>query len=135
MKNILINAKRIEKTLRRQFDEIVEKKISSCSKAEILQLISKNTTKLQTVENLEDLRKINEENATLLTLITVENFSEYKAEIKDTKKDFTVNIERVTNLEQQPIEDLKRYLDICRKEIAYIIEELQTVENIEDAEE
>lgn len=135
MKNILTNAKRIEKTLNRQFDEIVEKKVSSCSKAEILQLISKNTTKLQTVENLEDLRKINEENATLLTLITVENFSEYKAEIKDTKKDFSVNIERVTNLEQQPIEDLKRYLDICRKEIAYIIEELQAVENLEDIEE
>ena len=112
MRNILTNAKRIEKTLNRQFDEIVEKKISSCSKAEILQLISKNTTKLQTVENLEDLRKINEENATLLTLITVENFSEYKAEIKDSEKDFSVNIERVTNLEQQPIEDLKRYLDI-----------------------
>lgn len=135
MRNILTNAKRIEKTLNRQFNEIVEKKISSCSKAEILQLISKNTTKLHTVENLEDLRKINEENATLLTLITVENFSEYKSEIKDSEKDFSVNIERVTNLEQQPIEDLKRYLDICRKEIAYIIEELQTVENLEDIEE
>lgn len=127
MKNILTNAKRIEKTLNRQFDEVVEKKISSCSKAEILQLISKNTTKLQTVENLEDLRKINEENATLLTLITVENFSEYKAEIKDSEKDFSVNIERVTNLEQQPIEDLKRYLDICRKEIQYIIEEIEKI--------
>lgn len=135
MKNILTNAKRIEKTLNRQFSENVEKKISSCSKAEILQLIYKNTTKLQTAENLEDLRKINEENATLLTLITVENFSEYKAEIKDSAKDFSVNIERVTNLEQQPIEDLKRYLDICRKEIAYIIEELQTAENLEDIEE
>lgn len=135
MKNILTNAKRIEKTLNRQFSENVEKRISSCSKAEILQLIYKNTTKLQTAENLEDLRKINEENTTLLTLITVENFSEYKAEIKDSAKDFSVNIERVTSLEQQPIEDLKRYLDICRKEITYIIEELQTAENLEDIEE
>ena len=105
MRNILTNAKRIEKILSRQFDEIVEKKISSCSKAEILQLISKNTTKLQAVEN----------------------FSEYKAEIKDSEKDFSVNIERVTNLEQQPIEDLKRYLDICREEIVYIIEEIEKI--------
>lgn len=135
MKNILTNAKRIEKTLNRQFDEVVEKKISSCSKAEILQLVAKNTIKLQTVENLEDLRKINEENVKLLTLMKVESFSEYKAEIKDSKNDFSVNIERVTTLEQQPIEDLKRYLDVCRKEIAYIIEELQTVENLEDIEE
>lgn len=135
MKNILTNAKRIDKILNKQFDEIVEKKISSCSKAEILQLIAKNTIKLQTVENLEDLRKINEENVKLLTLMKVESFSEYKAEIKDTKDDFSVNIERVTTLEQQPIDETKRYLDICRKEIAYIIEELQTAVNLEDIEE
>ena len=121
--NVNISAKRIISVIEKRYIKETEKNLSSCSRSEILAKIEKNNIlMLESMQknDFETAQKVATENANLLPVVNSLEFSEYKAQIKDTDKDFILSVERVLNITQLPIEELQTLLDIILKEAKQI---------------
>lgn len=124
--NITISANRIINLITKAYKKEVDKNLSNCSKAEILAKIEKNN-----ISMLESMQKndfataqsVATENAKLLPVVNSAEFSEYKAQIKDTDKDIILSVERVLAVEQLPIEELQSILQIVVKEAQNILQQ------------
>lgn len=127
--NICTSANRIINILTKVYKKEVEKNLSNCSKSEILAKIEKNNIQmLDAMKNNEfdKAQKVATENANLLPVVNSAEFSEYKAKIKDTEKDFSLIVERVLTIEQLPIEELQSILQIVVKEANFILSQFET---------
>ena len=127
--NITLSANRIINVLTKVYKKDVEKSLSNCSKSEILAKIEKNNIlMLDAMKNneFEKAQNIATENSNLLPVINSAEFSEYKAKIKDTKKDFSLIVERVLTVEQLPMEELQSILQIVVKEANLILSQFET---------
>ena len=124
--NITSSANRIINLLTKVYKKEVDKNLSNCSKSEILAKIEKNN-----ISMLESMQKndfataqnVATENANLLPVVNSPEFSEYKAQIKDTDKDIILSVERVLTVEQLPIEELQNILQIVVKEAQNILQQ------------
>lgn len=117
--DITLSANRIINVLTKVYKKEVEKNISSCSRLELLAKIEKNNIAMLDAMKNNDFttaQSVATENANLLPVVNSPEFSEYKAQIKDTEKDFTLIVERVFTIAQLPIEELQTLLDIILKE-------------------
>lgn len=133
--NITLSANRIINVLTKVYKKDVEKNLSNCSKSEILAKIEKNNiAMLDAMKNneFEKAQNIATENSNLLPVINSTEFSEYKAKIKDTDKDFTLIVERVLSVEQLPIEELQSILQIVVKEANLILSQFETENETEN---
>lgn len=127
--NICTSANRIINVLTKVYKKEVEKNLSNCSKTEILAKIEKNNIlMLDAMKNsdFETAQNVATENAKLLPVVNSAEFSEYKANIKDTEKDFSLIVERVLTVEQLPIEELQSILQIVVKEANLILSQFET---------
>jgi hypothetical protein len=117
--NITYSADRIINIIEKVYTKDVEKNLSSCSKSEILAKIEKNNIAMLDAMKNNDFataQNVATENANLLPVVNSPEFSEYKAQIKDTEKDFTLIVERVFSLAQLPTEEQQTLLDVILKE-------------------
>ena len=127
--NICTSANRIVNVLTKVYKKEVEKNLSNCSKSEILAKIEKNNILMLDSMQKNDFataQNVATENANLLPVVNSAEFSEYKAKIKDTDKDFTLIVERVLTVEQLPIEELQNILQIVIKEANLILSQFET---------
>lgn len=127
--NICTSANRIVNVLTKVYKKEVEKNLSNCSKAEILAKIEKNNILMLDAMKNNDFataQNVATENANLLPVVNSTEFSEYKANIKDTEKDFPLIVERVLTVEQLPIEELQSILQIVVKEANLILSQFET---------
>lgn len=127
--NVTTSANRIINVLTKVYKKDVEKNLSSCSKAEILAKIEKNNILMLNAmkkQDFETAQNVATENSNLLPVVNSAEFSEYKAKIKDTEKDFSLIVERVLTVEQLPIEELQSILQIVVKEANLILSQFET---------
>ena len=127
--NVTTSANRIINVLTKVYKKDVEKNLSSCSKAEILAKIEKNNILMLDAmkkQDFETAQNVATENSNLLPVVNSAEFSEYKAKIKDTEKDFSLIVERVLTVEQLPIEELQSILQIVVKEANLILSQFET---------
>lgn len=127
--NICTSANRIINVLTKVYKKEVEKNLSNCSKAEILAKIEKNNILMLDAMKNNDFataQNVATENANLLPVVNSAEFSEYKANIKDTEKDFSLIVERVLTVEQLPLEELQSILQIVVKEANLILSQFET---------
>ena len=127
--NIYTSANRIIDVLTKIYKKEVEKNLSNCSRLEILAKIEKNQILSLDAMRQKDYDKAEEyatENANLLPVVNSAEFSEYKANIKDTDKDIILTVERVLTVEQLPIEELQSILQIVVKEANLILSQFAT---------
>ena len=130
--NITLSANRIINVLTKVYKKEVEKKISSCSRLELLAKIEKNNISMLDAMNNKDFEtatNIATENANILPFVNSEDFSGKKASVKDTEKDFALIVERVLTVEQLPIEELQNILQIVVKEAKNILQQFPENEN------
>lgn len=130
--NICTSASRIVNLLTKVYKKDVEKNLSSCSKSEILAKIEKNNIlMLDAMKNNDFLtaQNVATENANLLPVVNSSEFSEYKANIKDTDRDIILSVERILSVEQLPIEEMQSILQIVVKEANLILSQFATDEN------
>ena len=136
--NICTSANRIVNVLTKVYKKEVEKNLSNCSKSEILAKIEKNNiSMLDAIKNNDfaTAQNVATENANLLPVVNSTEFSEYKANIKDTEKDITLTVERVLTVEQLPIEELQSILQIVVKEAYLILSQFETENENENENE
>lgn len=127
--NVTTAANRIINVLTKVYKKEVEKNLSNCSKSEILAKIEKNNILMLESMQKNDFataQNVATENANLLPVVNSAEFSEYKAKIKDTEKDFSLIVERVLTVEQLPIEELQNILQIVVKEANLILSQFET---------
>ena len=130
--NICTSANRIINVLTKVYKKEVEKNLSNCSKSEILAKIEKNNILMLDAMKNNDFataQNVATENANLLPVVNSSEFSEYKANIKDTDKDIILSVERILSIEQLPIEELQSILQIVVKEANLILSQFATDEN------
>ena len=128
--NVNTSAKRIISIIKKRYTKEIEKNLSNCSKLEILAKIEKNNILMLDAmkkNDFEKAQKIATENANLLPVVNSIEFSDYKANIKDTEKDFILSVERVLTFTQLPNDEQETLIDIILKEAESI--EAQTTEN------
>lgn len=133
--NVTTSANRIINVLTKVYKKDVEKNLSSCSKAEILAKIEKNNILMLDAmkkQDFETAQNVATENSNLLPVVNSAEFSEYKAKIKDTEKDFSLIVERVLTVEQLPIEELQSILQIVVKEANLILSQFETENETEN---
>lgn len=136
--NICISANRIVNVLTKVYKKEVEKNLSNCSKSEILAKIEKNNIlMLDAMKNqdFETAQNVATENSNLLPVVNSAEFSEYKANIKDTDKDIILSVERILSVEQLPIEELQSILQIVVKEANLILAQFETENENENENE
>lgn len=127
--NVTTSANRIINVLTKVYKKDVEKNLSACSKSEILAKIEKNNILMLDAmkkQDFETAQNVATENSNLLPVVNSAEFSEYKAKIKDTEKDFSLIVERVLTVEQLPIEELQSILQIVVKEANLILSQFET---------
>lgn len=127
--NVTTSANRIINVLTKVYKKEVEKNLSNCSKSEILAKIEKNNIlMLDAMKNqdFETAQNVAMENSNLLPVVNSAEFSEYRANIKDTDKDIILTVERVLAVEQLPIEELQSILQIVVKEANLILSQFET---------
>ena len=127
--NVTSSANRIIRVLTQVYKKEVEKNLSNCSKSEILAKIEKNNILMLDAmksNDFETAQNVATENANLLPVVNSSEFSEYKANMKDTEKDIILTVERVLTVEQLPIEELQSILQIVVKEANLILSQFAT---------
>lgn len=133
--NICTSANRIVNLLTKVYKKEVEKNLSNCSKSEILAKIEKNNILMLDAMKNNDLltaQNVATENANLLPVVNSSEFSEYKANIKDTDRDTVLSVERILSVEQLPIEELQSILQIVVKEANLILSQFETENETEN---